>query len=158
MKSTDISGSCKRVRFDRLRVTEAFSRGFLHVASQVYPFDIVIMDKQKRNVASQISTVIKNVWIKSLSVEYSADNFIITDTMGWEAETIYSILNNGGGISAAQGGEIGVKYANFPAPAGITVPGGGGLEQLVDTGGAGYRGSLTASGLIDIGSNGANVF
>src|ERR1700722_14825280 len=46
--STNITGTCQRVRFDRLRITEAFSRGFLHAASQVYPFDIVVMDKKKR--------------------------------------------------------------------------------------------------------------
>src|SRR5574337_1824564 len=29
--STNITGTCQRVRFDRLRVAEAFSRGFTHV-------------------------------------------------------------------------------------------------------------------------------
>src|SRR5580692_4449375 len=47
-QSTNITGTCQRIRFDRLRVAEAFSRGFIHAASQVYPFDIVVMDKQKR--------------------------------------------------------------------------------------------------------------
>src|SRR5580692_1747947 len=47
-QSTNVTGSCQRVRFDRLRIAEAFSRGFIHAASQVYPFDIVVMDKQKR--------------------------------------------------------------------------------------------------------------
>src|SRR5271169_3739100 len=37
-QSTNISGSCQRVRFDRLRVAEAFDRSFLHVSAQVYPF------------------------------------------------------------------------------------------------------------------------
>ena len=59
--STNITGSCQRVRFDRLRIAEAFSRGFVHVASQAYPFDIVIIDKQKSDTGLQISTVIKNV-------------------------------------------------------------------------------------------------
>src|SRR6266404_6941053 len=32
-QSTNITGSCQRVRFDRLRITEAFGRGFLHAHS-----------------------------------------------------------------------------------------------------------------------------
>ena len=36
VSSTNITGTCQRIRFDRLRITEAFSRGFLHAASQVY--------------------------------------------------------------------------------------------------------------------------
>ena len=40
--STKVSGRCERIRFDRLRVAEAFSRGFVHVKSQRFPFDIVI--------------------------------------------------------------------------------------------------------------------
>ena len=30
-RSTNISGSCERIRFDNLRVAPAFSRGFIHV-------------------------------------------------------------------------------------------------------------------------------
>jgi hypothetical protein len=90
--STTISGSCTRIRFDKLRISEAFGRNFIHVASQVYPFDIVILDKQKRNTGDQISTVIKNVWINSIAYTYTADNWIISieeieqnlnPTFGW---------------------------------------------------------------------------
>src|ERR1017187_2839561 len=108
--STNITGSCQRVRFDRLRITEAFSRGFLHAASQVYPFDIVVMDKQKRNVGNQISTVIKNVWISGLDYTYQSNDWVITETMTWEAENIFSTLNNGNNVPAAVGGEINVKH------------------------------------------------
>src|SRR5258708_33715247 len=51
--STNVTGTCQRIRFDRLRAAEAFGRGFIHAASQVYPFDIVILDKQKRDQGSQ---------------------------------------------------------------------------------------------------------
>jgi hypothetical protein len=150
-KSTDIKGSCERIRFDRLRIAEAFSRGFVHVASQVYPFDIVIIDKQKRDQGSQISTVIKNVWITNISYTYSANDWVISDSMDWEAETIFSILNGGmspsggGGAPVATGGERGIKYLNDPSV---------NIERLVDTGSGGRRGSLDAAGLIDIGSSG----
>ena len=167
--STNITGTCQRVRFDRLRVAEAFSRGFIHVASQVYPFDIVIMDKQKRNTAAQISTVIKEVWISGISYTYQANDWVITDNMEWEAETIYSFLNNGQGngligqgTPVAQGGEIGVIHMGSGGnpPSGVNIISGGGvvnIEQLVDTGASGRRGSLDAAGLIDIGSD-TNLF
>ena len=151
--STNITGSCDRVRFDRLRITEAFSRGFLHVASQVYPFDIVIMDKQKRDAGNQISTVIQNVWISGIDYTYSAADWVITDKMTWEAETIYSTLNNGNN-PAAVGGEINVKHMGAGPNGGPSIISGGGvvnIEQLVDTGAQGRRGSLDAAGLIDIG-------
>lgn len=141
-RSTDISGSCERVRFDRLRITEAFSRGFLHVASQAYPFDIIIMDKQKTDSANQITTVIKNVWITDISYGYNAGDWIISDNMSWKAERIFSILNNGGATPAAQGGEIGIKFSNI------------GVEREADTGANGRGGALDASGLIDLGSDG----
>ena len=159
VSSTNISGTCQRIRFDRLRITEAFSRGFLHAASQVYPFDIVILDKQKRDQGSQISTVIKNVWIGGLSYAFDAGNWIITDTM--EAERIFSILNGGsspipGGVPAAVGGERGIQHMGAGPNGIVNIISGDGIvniEQLADTGSGGRGGSLDASGLIDVGNS-----
>lgn len=161
-QSTNISGSCQRVRFDKLRIAEAFSRGFIHAASQVYPFDIVVLDKQKRDQGSQISTVIKNVWISGLDYTYQVSDWVITDTMSWEAETIFSVLNGGsspipGGVPVAVGGERGITHMGVGPNGIVTIPSGDGItniEQLVDTGSGGRRGSLDAAGLIDIGTGG----
>lgn len=153
-QSTNITGSCERIRFDRLRIAEAFGRGFIHVSAQIYPFDIVIIDKQKKNVGSQISTIIKNVWIKEISYQYQANDWVITDRMSWEAETIFSTLNQGNN-SVASGGEIGIKHFGGGLNGVGTIVSGDGItniEQLVDTGAR--RGSLDASGLIDIGESG----
>lgn len=160
-QSTNITGSCERIRFDRLRIAEAFSRGFIHVQSQVYPFDIVILDKQKRDQGSQISTVIKNVWIRGINYTYSATDWVITDKMDWEAETIFSVLNGGsspipGGVPAAVGGERGIAHMGAgPNGVGNIISGDGivNIEQLSDTGSGGRRGSLDAAGLIDIGNS-----
>lgn len=133
-RSTNISGSCDRVRFDRLRIAEAFGRGFVHVSSQAYPFDIVIIDRQKSDEGSQISTIIKNVWIKSIDYTYSSDDWIITDKMSWEAESISSHLN--GNNNVAQGGERNIPRSIIP------------VEQATDRGET--RGSLDAPGLIDL--------
>ena len=153
-QSTNITGSCQRVRFDRLRIAEAFSRGFIHAASQVYPFDIVILDKQKRATESQISTVIKNVWINGIDYTYQVSDWVITDTMNWDAETIWSVLN-GGSNPVAVGGEIGIPRMGY-GPGGIPTNASA-IEQVVDTGANGRRGSLDFAGIIDIGDAG-NLF
>jgi hypothetical protein len=145
-QSTNISGSCQRVRFDRLRVAEAFSRSFVHVQSQAYPFNIVIFDKQTADPTTQISTVISNVWISGIDYTYQISDWVITDTMTWEAETIYSILGTSGNTPVAQGGER----------TDIAFNGGKGgtnnwVERQTDTGI--FRGSLDASGLISLGAN-----
>jgi hypothetical protein len=82
---TSVTAKVSRVRFDKLRIAEAFSRGFVHVQSQIYPFDIDIVDNQK------IITTLKNVWITAIDYAYSANDWIIIDCMEVEAETIYSV-------------------------------------------------------------------
>lgn len=141
-QSTNIKGNCSRVRFDKLRVAEAFDRGFMHVDSQVYPFDIIIYDKQKFSVGSQVSTVIKNVWISSIEYTYQVSDWVITDNMSWEAEAIFSTVNGG---PAAIGGQLNLQ------PFGINNP--SWIERQADSGANGRRGSLDAAGLIDIGSS-----
>jgi len=109
--ATKISGSCERVRFDGMRIATAFSRGFVHVAAQRIPFDIVILDIYAADETDNgfsgedkvITTVIKNVWITKIGLNYRASDFIITENMGWQAEHIYSYL--GQGKQAAPGPE-----------------------------------------------------
>ena len=131
-KSTDISGTCKRIRFDRLRIAEAFSRGFVHVASQRIPFDIVVIDKWNGDGANAIVTTIKNVWIERLDVTYNAENWIISENMSWKAEAISSVIN--GQNQAAQGGERNLQLQIDS------------IEQQTDIGKR--RGSLDAPGLL----------
>lgn len=142
-QSANFTGTCQRVRFDKLRVAEAFDRGFMHVQSQIYPFDIVIFDKQKYKTGSQITTVIKNVWINGIDYTYQVTDWVITDSMTWEAETIMSTLS-GTNNPAAIGGQLGLQ------PFGINNP--NWIERQADSGANGRRGSLDAAGLIDIGT------
>lgn len=133
IKSTDISGECRRTRFDRTRITEAFGRGFLHISSQRIPFDIDIYDNWNGDGANAIITTIKNVWIQSLSYQYQADNWIIVDDMSWAAETISSLLN---GNVAATGGLRGSNTLQINT-----------IEQASDRGL--LRGALSSPGLIN---------
>lgn len=143
-QSTNITGTCQRIRFEKLRVAEAFDRGFLHVAAQVYPFDIVIFDKQKFAANAQVTTVIKNVWISGIDYTYQVSDWVITDSMTWEAETIFSQVNGG---PAATGGQ----YNSVLPFGGKNNP--SWIESQTDTGANGRRGSLDAAGLIDIGTS-----
>jgi hypothetical protein len=136
-KSTNISGSCSRTRFDNLRIAAAFSRGFIHAASQRLPFDIDIIDAFAGSDPSTfITTKIKNVWIANLSVDYRNDDFVIVESMEWEAETIYSILGaNSNAIPAAAGG----RNLQIPQPQNV-------FELSTDKGGR--RGALDGFGLL----------
>jgi len=134
--STDIKGSCKRIRYDNLRVAAAFSRPFVHVAAQRIPFDIVIKDIfASDDPSSMLITTIKNVWISKISYAYQADNFVITDDMDFEAETIYSTLgaNNNAVPGAAGGRNLPITDRNV-------------FELAADRGDR--RGALDAAGLL----------
>jgi hypothetical protein len=132
--STKVSGSCRRIRYDRLRVAEAFSRGFLHAKSQRIPFDIDIYDKWNGDDENMIVTTIKNVWITGIDYTYAADNWIITDNMSWMAEDISSSIQGG---LAATGGSRGLILQTDTD----------GIEAQTDVGKR--RGALDAPGLIN---------
>jgi hypothetical protein len=133
-KSTDVSGTCRRIRYDRLRMTEAFSRGFLHAKSQRVPFDIDMYDRWNGDNDSMIVTTLKNVWITELSYDYTSDNWIIFDSMSFVAEDISSTIQGG---PAAQGGARGLILQTDSE----------GIERQTDRGQR--RGALDAPGLIN---------
>jgi hypothetical protein len=141
-QSTNITGTCERIRFDGMRIATAFGRDFLHAKSQRYPFNIVIIDSWNGNQlnpadeSSDIITTIQNVWIGEISYAYQANDWIITDTMNWEAETIYSTL--GANSPASFGGQ-----RNIPLATNSTT---GVIEIASDVGSR--RGSMDAPGLI----------
>lgn len=132
--STNISGSCTRTRFDRQRIAEAFLRGFVHVSAQRIPFDLEIQDSfAGSDDASIVITTIRNVWINSIDVTYSAEEFIITENMGWEAESIDSILGSGGPVVGS------VNNRGIPLEVNS-------FERDADVGR--FRGSLDGAGLL----------
>lgn len=142
-QSTNITGSCERIRFDRMRIAEAMGRSFVHAKSQRYPFNFVIIDQWNGNAlnpgdnSAAIITTIQNVWISGISYSYQASDWIISDNMDWEAETIYSTLGQGAN-PAATGGTRNIPLAILSPTSDI--------EQSADTGGR--RGALDAPGLI----------
>jgi hypothetical protein len=138
--STDISGSCKRTRFAGKRIAEAFRRGFVHVSAQRVPFDIQIYDLIQGDENNVIITTIKNVWINGIDYSYEADNFIIIDNMGWEAESIESVRGNSG-AETALGDPTSVILNPFEVQADIGK----------------YRGALDAAGFLNAFDNNGSV-
>jgi hypothetical protein len=135
-ESTKFSGQCERIRFDRLRIAEAFGRGFVHAHSQRYPFDIEIYDTFKGDGENTLITTIKNVWITKIDVKYGAQDFIISESMSYVAEGISSYYASTHS-NAATGGERGdLTFMSDP------------IERAADKGANGRRGSLDAPGLI----------
>ncbi len=134
-QSTNITGTCNRIRFNKMRVAEAFSRSFVHVHSQRFPFDIVIIDQWNGSDNNALITTIRNVWIKSIGTRYQTNDWVITDSMTWEAETIYTTLANG---PAATGGVQNIPLSILSPTSDI--------ERAADVGNR--RGSLDAPGLL----------
>jgi hypothetical protein len=132
--STEISGSCTRTRFDGVRIAQAFRRGFVHVHAQREPFDIQIYDIIQGDEENIIITEIKNVWIKSITYTYKADDFIIADEMTWDAETIVSQRgnSNAGQNAVPQNPQLSLNP----------------FERQADRGFGDYRGALDAANLL----------
>lgn len=143
-KAADISGSCERIRFDRMRIAEAFRRGFIHVHSQRIPFDIQIVDKWQGSADKAVITTIRNVWITGINHTVSASDFIISESMEWQAETIFSTFS-GGGKNVGTGGDRGQGFALIDDQ----------YEQLSDVGKT--RGAMDGAGLIYAGHAGAGT-
>jgi hypothetical protein len=131
-KSTDVTGSCQRLRFSRARLTEAFGRGYLHLHSQRIPFDIDIYDIANGDGSNAIVTTLKNVWFNNLAMTMQASNWLITETAQFMAEEIYSNLNGG---NAATGGLLGSNIMQINS-----------IERQADMGKR--LGSMDAPGLI----------
>lgn len=132
--STKITGRCSRVRFDKMRISEAFNRGFVHVGSQRIPFDIEIQDIFAENdEARSVITTLQGVWISEISYEYSSEDFHIVDNMSFEAKRVFSLLNSGNVAQATANGRANPIVLNQ-------------FEQEADIGK--YTGALDAAGLL----------
>lgn len=82
MQSVTVTGIAHRVRLDKQRVAEAFSRGMVTVQTQRYPLQITI------KTDGHPTTEIQNVWLTGVDWAYLVGDWIILDEMKWEAELI----------------------------------------------------------------------
>lgn len=137
VKSTDITGSCDRIRFDKQRITGAFARGYVHAHAQRIPFDIEIHDFfHDSDTNNSIITTLHQCWIQEISYSYNATDWMITDSMSFVAKGISSIVNSNGRnvITTVHESQDGPIYLNQ-------------YEQEADRGV--YRGALDAAGVLN---------
>ncbi len=71
----------QRVRFDKLKITESFAKGFLHKTSQIEPLQIEVHD-------NDYITTIQNAWITDMPFTYTSHDIVIVDEMDLEAEKV----------------------------------------------------------------------
>lgn len=108
--STTHSGTCERLRYDGMRVFEAFGCGFLHLKSMRIPINIEIIDKytsvNDSDESNSIVTTLENVWFKDVKYGYTQDNWQVSDNVSFEFETIHSHLGKSGTGTATTGGSL----------------------------------------------------
>lgn len=133
-----------RIVFDRLRLPEAFARGFINIKSQLLPFEILIIDRTNGEGEGVVTHRLVNCWFNNYVTTYESDNYIITETAQIRCEDIVSNLG-GSDANAAIGGARGINYeVDTYGRERATDRGAGGIG-----GGGGFRGTMDVAGLIN---------
>ena len=131
-----------RIVFDRLRLPEAFARGFINIKSQLVPFDIEIIDRTNGENEGAVTHKLVNCWFNSYNPAYRSENYIIQEEATIYCEDIISTVG-GSEANAAQGGSRGINFqVNERERATDRGSGGSG-------GGGGFRGTLDVADLIN---------
>lgn len=151
--ATQISLSIQRIMFDGLSLPEAFSRGFVNIAAQRIPFDIVVIDRSATDPSNAIGTdnervtVYKNCWFTNLSKTFSSQDYIVSETASVQCETVYSMKAIDSSPVADTQELRGLTAAEDEY----------GIEQLVDSGAivSSQRGAMGAAGIYEAGTQGA---
>lgn len=134
--STEYQATLSRIVFDRLRLPEAFARGFINIKAQTLPFTIDIIDRTNGDEDSGAAIVhrLVNCWFNTYSPRYEANNFIISEDATIYFEDISSTLS-GSDANAVQGGARGINFQVNPR------------ERSTDKGN--FRGSMDVSNIIN---------
>lgn len=141
-QATQYEVTVERIVFDRLRLSEAFARGFINIKAQVLPFDILIIDRTAGETDGAVNHKLVNCWFSRYSPAYRAENYIIQESATIVCEDVISTLGSSE-ANAAVGGTRGLNYeVNERERA--TDRGSGGA-----TGGGGFRGTMDVSDLIN---------
>lgn len=109
--ATTHDATIERIVFDRLRLPEAFKRGFINIKSQLVPFDIDIIDRTGGDIDSGAEVVHKLVhcWFASYVPKMGADNFIISETATIQFEDIQTFYGGGASLSDSSRGLRGIS-------------------------------------------------
>jgi hypothetical protein len=77
-KATEYTIRVTRIVFDKMRLPEAFARGFINIKAQIIPFDILIID-QNSDPDNPVTHTLVNCWFATYSPKYDASSFIISE-------------------------------------------------------------------------------
>ena len=105
--ATRVDLTIHRTVFDQLRITEAFSRGFINIQAQRIPFNIEIISRDTNDPATMLVFILSNCWFKSCSMPHDANNYLIVEQAGVVCERITAMR---GSESAVFGGLRGITY------------------------------------------------
>jgi len=144
-KATEYSISVTRIVFDRLRLPEAFARGFMNIKSQLLPFDIQVIDRTNGDGDAAIVHTLSRCWFNDYKPSYKADSFILQETASLWCEDISTTLGTSQN-SAVQGGARGVNYQINDRER-QTDTGAGGTSTSGGSGG-GFRGTMDVSDIV----------
>jgi hypothetical protein len=139
---TEYEISVKRIVFDRLRLPEAFSRGFINIKAQLLPFTIVVIDRTNGDGDGAVVHTLVNCWFTRYSPSYTADTFILSEQATIYCEDVSTTLGTSQS-SAVQGGSRGVQY-QVNSRERETDTGAGGSAS-----GGGFRGTMDVSDIIN---------
>ena len=135
---TKIKLTLKRIVFDGLSMTEAFSRGFRNIAAQRIPFDIVVIDKFGSSSDSDwVVTTYHNCWFTSLDKTYDSSSYVITEGGSVMAEYMSTVRNEKATAYSSTDG-----FREIPADMDNA-----GIEQASDAGDHSRRGSMDFNGI-----------
>lgn len=141
-QATQYQAEVQRIAFDRLRLTEAFGRGFVNIKSQLIPFETLIIDRTNGEEEGLVTHSLINCWFNVYSGAYEANNYIVTEQGTMWFEDIATTLGTSDS-NAANGGARGINFqVNERERA--TDRGAGGATL-----GAGFRGTLDVANLIN---------
>ena len=106
---TVYEATLERIVFDRLRLPEAFSRGFIHIKSQLVTFDIDIIDRSNGEDDAAVVTTLKECLFTKFAPTYTASDYIIKES----ATIMFRDIQTTQGTSsesAVQGGARGINF------------------------------------------------
>lgn len=102
-----IEFAVERIVFDQLKLTEAFSRGFINIQAQRIPFDIQIIDRSDQEGQFSVVHTLHNCWFNSYSSAFNVNSYIVSESATIRAE---KITTHRGGQSAVGGGLRGITF------------------------------------------------
>jgi hypothetical protein len=150
-QAASVTLDVNRIVFNKKSLPEAMGRAFANIHAQRVPFDIYVYDFSGVNQAATDSsfdvadnmagvktTVYEQCWFNSLSVTYSAENYIISQTANLDVTSVKTYLDGNPLTSAS----LISDYSDLDGGGNNVAAA---VERVADIG---RRGSMDARGLI----------